>query len=62
MQVSPEFYGNVGFMLQPQGTVLPDGSFQGRFKNQAFTLFGIAFMGPESNLFGKSSQKTGRIC
>jgi hypothetical protein len=61
MQVSPEFYGSAGFMVQPQGTILSDGSFQGRFKNQAFTLFGIAFMGPESSLFGKSGATVQRV-
>ena len=54
MQVSPDFYGTAGFVLEPQGTVLADGSFQGRFKNQAFNLFGICFIGPESNLYGKN--------
>ena len=54
MQVSPNFYGSAGFMLQPQGTILPDGMFKGRFGNQAFTLFGVCFLGPESTLFGKS--------
>ncbi len=54
MQVSPYFYGSAGFMLQPQGTILPDGSFKGRFGNGAFSLFGIGFIGPESSLFGKN--------
>lgn len=54
MQVSPNFYGTAGFMLQPLGTILSDGNFHGRFGNSAFTLFGICFIGPESNLHGKS--------
>jgi hypothetical protein len=61
MQVSPNFYGSAGFVLQPQGTVLKDGNFQGRFHNQAFTFFGIGFIGPESNLFGKSGTTAERV-
>ena len=52
MQVSPNFYGSAGMMVQPRGTILADGSFLGPFKNQAFTLFGVCFLGPESNLLG----------
>jgi hypothetical protein len=61
MQVSPEFYGSAGFMLQPQGTILPDGTFNGRFNNQAFTLFGICFLGPESNVFGRSGATVEKV-
>jgi len=61
MQVSSNFYGSAGFMLQPQGTLLADGSFQGRFNNQAFTLFGICFIGPESNLFGKKGATVEKV-
>lgn len=61
MQVSPNFYGSAGFMVQPQGTILSDGMFQGRFDNQAFTLFGICFLGPESNLFGQSGATAQRV-
>jgi hypothetical protein len=61
MQVSPDFYGSAGLVLQPQGTILEDGSFQGRFHNQAFTFFGICFIGPESNLFGKSGTTVERV-
>jgi hypothetical protein len=61
MQVSPDFYGTAGFMLQPVGTLLADGSFQGRFKNEAFTLFGIGFIGPESNLFGRSGTTVQKV-
>ncbi len=52
MQVSPNFYGSAGMMVQPHGTIIEDGSFAGPFKNEAFTLFGICFLGPESNLLG----------
>lgn len=54
MQVSPNFYGSAGMMVQPRWTILEDGSFVGPFKNQAFTLFGICFLGPESNLLGRN--------
>jgi len=61
MQVSPDFYGSAGFMIDPQGTLLADGSFHGRFNNQAFTLFGICFIGPESNLFGKNGATVEKV-
>ncbi len=54
MQVSSNFYGSAGFMVQPLETLQPDGSFKGRFGYGAFTLFGIGFIGPESSLFGKN--------
>lgn len=61
MQVSPNFYGSAGFMVQPQGTILSDGMFKGRFDNQAFTLFGVCFLGSESNLFGKNGATVQRV-
>lgn len=61
MQVSPNFYGSAGFMVQPQGTILSDGMFKGRFGNQAFTLFGVCFLGAESNLFGKNGATAQRV-
>lgn len=61
MQVSPNFYGSAGFMLQPQGTILSDGMFKGRFGNQAFTLFGVCFLGAESNLFGKNGATAQKV-
>jgi hypothetical protein len=61
MQVSPNFYGSAGLVLEPQGTILEDGIFQGRFRNQAFTFFGISFLGPESELFGKNGATVERV-
>jgi hypothetical protein len=61
MQVSPHFSGSAGFMVQPQGTILEDGSFVGPFKNGAFTLFGVCFLGPESNLLGANGVTVQRV-
>jgi hypothetical protein len=61
MQASPNFYGSAGFMVQPVGTIQSDGVFKGRFDNQAFTLFGVCFLGPESNLFGQSGATLQRV-
>jgi len=54
MQASPNFYGSAGFVVQPLGTLTPDGLFKGRFGNGAFDLFGITLLGPESSVFGAS--------
>ena len=58
MQVSPNFYGSAGMMVQPRSTILETGEFVGPFNNQAFTLFGICFLGPESSLMGSSGPTT----
>jgi len=61
IQLSSNFYGSAGFVIQPQGTLLADGSFHGRFDNQAFTMFGIGFIGPESNMHGKNGTTLERV-
>lgn len=61
MQVSPGFYGSAGIVVEPVGTILKDGNFQGRFQNQAFDLFGISLLGPESELLGKNGVTVERV-
>ena len=61
IQVSPNLYGSAGMMVQPRWTILEDGSFVGPFKNQAFTLFGICFLGPESNLLGQNGATVEKV-
>ena len=61
MQVSPDFYGSAGMMVQPHGTIVENGDFIGPFNNQAFTLFGVCFLGPENNLLGHNGATVEKI-
>lgn len=46
MQASPDFYGSAGAAFEPLGTLQPDGNF----KDGIFSMFGVAFLGPNSSL------------
>jgi hypothetical protein len=48
-------------MIEPLGTLRTDGSFKGRFENEAFTLFGIGFFGPESNVSGQNGATVQKV-
>jgi hypothetical protein len=48
MQVSDNFYGTAGCVLQPQGMIGVDGAFDG------FAMLGIVLFGPESSMFGST--------
>jgi hypothetical protein len=61
MQVAPDFFGSAGLVIEPQGTILEDGNFDGRFHNQAFNLFGFSLLGPESELYGKNGVTVERV-
>jgi hypothetical protein len=61
IQLSDNFYGSAGFVIQPQGTLLADGTFHGRFNNEVFSMFGIGFIGPESNMHGKNGTTLERV-
>lgn len=61
IQVSDNFFGSAGMMVQPLGTLNPDGSFVGPFENGAFSLIGFCFLGPESSLLGQSGVTTEKV-
>lgn len=47
MKVEPGFYGTTGFIIEPQGTFAPDGSFA-----LPFDFAGISYAGPENAISG----------
>lgn len=52
-RVSEDFYGSVGVIFQPEGTLRKDGTFA-----KPFDMFGVAVMGDESNVMNFS----GALC